>query len=127
MHRVSMKKLVLCVLILIILICSGCYLPIIYTKSPTGSIDPSFITVGVTTKEDVILKCGNPDSAWDEKIMISYRWETFAGTWIVVVPYGGNAGAVDRTSYLEIYFDENDIVKSYNLDSNTKLRPWLTK
>jgi hypothetical protein len=143
-----MRKFVLCILIFITLVCHGClYLPIIYTKSPTGSVDPSFITIGVTTKEDVILRCGAPwtvlgvpgdrkevtyqevqDSVvlGDEK-MITYRWETFAGTWIIVGPYTGAVGAVDRNTNLVIYFDENDIVKSYDMDRDTTIRPWLAK
>jgi hypothetical protein len=117
-----MRKFVLCILIFITLVCHGClYLPIIYTKSPTGSVDPSFITIGVTTKEDVILKCGNPDSAWDEKIVISYRWETFAGILIIGLRGGGDV-ALDRTSYLDIFFDEHDVVKNYNLNSDTRPR-----
>jgi len=126
-----MKKPILFVLILIISVCSGClYLPIIYTKSGAGSVDPSFIIIGLTTKEDVILRCGAPwkvqDSVvLDDEKMISYRWDTFGGIWIFSAGYGSGAmGAVDRTTHLVIDFDENDVVKSYDIDRDTKLRQW---
>lgn len=97
--------------------CSGClYLPIIYTKSPTGSIDPSFIKIGLTTKEDVILRCGNPSwiALTDEK-QISYKWTTSLGVVIAGAYYTGGAGALEATESLVIDFDDNDVVKSYKI------------
>jgi hypothetical protein len=131
-QAVSMKKLILCVLILITLVGHGCiYIPIIYTKSPTGSVDPSFITIGVTTKEDVILKCGNPFGVrdgvvLDDEKMITYRWDTAEGMLFVSLGgRSGGAGSIESTSVLRIEFDENDFVKSYKLDRDRSLRQWL--
>ena len=112
-----MKKLILCVLILIIFVCHGCYLPIIYTESPTGSIDTSFITVGVTTKEDVVLRLGGPKSVRDEsghseRIFI-YGWSTSRG---VILGYGVSS-TIGSTTYVKISFDENDIVKDYGVEN----------
>ena len=148
-----MRKVILCVLILITLACHGCiYIPAIYTKSGAGSIDPSFITIGVTTKEDVILRCGNPwrvlgvpgdrkvityqeyltyrevqDSVvLDDEKMITYRWDTAEGMLFVSLGgRSGGAGSIESTSVLRIEFDENDFVKSYNLDRDRSFRQWL--
>jgi outer membrane protein assembly factor BamE (lipoprotein component of BamABCDE complex) len=115
-----MKKLVLCVLILSTFVCYGCEL-YIYTfqTNRTGTIDPSFIKVGVTTKEDVVLRCGYPSSAVsnDERVY-TYSWTTSKYTRLE------SRTLVDSiesyTTYLQIYFDENNFVKNYTLDEKKK-------
>jgi hypothetical protein len=120
-----MKKLVLSVLILIALVSHGClFIPVIYTKSGPGSIDPSFITIGVTTKEDIILRCGKPWAVNDDEKVISYQWWTVAGVVIAGYYRAGGAGHIESSSYLRIDFDENDIVKSYDVERDTKFHNW---
>ena len=116
-----MKKHILCVLIFSILVCHGCiYIPAIYTKSGTP-IDPSFITVGVTTKEDVVQRCGNPSVTSDDEKIFTYRWNTaggvFVGLYMPVV-------ALEYATSLNIYFDENDIVKDYNLEKKNQSKKY---
>ena len=117
-----MKRLVLYVLILSTLVCYyGCiYIPVIYTTSETGSIDPSFITSGVTTKEEVILRCGAPNEVRGSKEeVITYQWSTFRGVivaWLIPRPWEG-------TTFLTIEFDENDIVKGSNKGYKTTQAP----
>ena len=90
-------------------------LNLIFSTSTTGTIDPSFIKVGVTTKEDVVLRCGYPFSAVsnDERVF-TYSWTTSKYTRL------NSRTLVDsiesHTTYLKIYFDENDIVKNYTLE-----------
>lgn len=121
-----MKKLILCVFILITLACHGCiYIPAIYTKSPTGSIDPSFITIGMTTKEDVILKCGDP--SWvdteGEKV-IGYRWTTLLGV-VMAGGRSGGAGTIESSAFLVIDFDEDDVVKNYKTTRDWSGSKWF--
>ena len=115
-----MKKLSLYVLILSTVVCYGCELSYLtFQTSRTGTIDPSFIKVGVTTKEDVVLRCGYPSSAVsnDERVF-TYSWTTSKYTRL------NSRTLVDsiesHTTYLKIYFDEKDIVKNYTLDEKKK-------
>ena len=42
-----------------------------------GTIDPSFITVGATTKEQVVLRCGYPSATVsDDEKVFTYSWDT---------------------------------------------------
>jgi len=115
-----MKKLVLCVLILSTVVCHGC--PVyIYTFQTVraGTIDPSFIKVGVTTKEDVVLRCGYPSSAVsnDERVY-TYSWNTSKYTRLESRTLVDSIES--HTTYLKVYFDNNDIVKNYTLDEKKK-------
>ncbi len=109
-----MKKLILCVLILSSLGCHGCIDPIQIVRLRTiisGSIDPSFITVGTTTKEQVVLRCGYPSAAVsDDERVFTYSWGTFRDF----------SSPEWHITYLKIFFDENDIVKNYTLDKKKK-------
>jgi|GEM_PF-4753767 hypothetical protein len=107
-----MKKLILCVLILCTLGCHGCgpaYLR--FRTIISGSIDPSFITVGTTTKKQVVLRCGYPSAAVsDDERVFTYSWDTFRDF----------SSPEWHITYLKIFFDENDIVKNYTLDKKKK-------
>ena len=108
-----MKKLILCVLILCTLGCHGCwpYLNLRFRTIISGSIDPSFITVGTTTKEQVVLRCGYPSAAVsDDERVFTYSWDTFRDF----------SSPEWHITYLKIFFDENDIVKNYTLDKKKK-------
>lgn len=115
--KVPAKKLILSLLILSILACHGCIFPatLILVKATTGSIDPSFIKVGVTTKEQVVLRCGYPFAAVsDDERVLTYSWDTVKYTRGDVALFESDAKSYP--TYLKIYFDENNIVKNYMLE-----------
>jgi hypothetical protein len=74
----------------------------------------------VTTKEEVILRCGAPNEVRGSKEeVITYQWSTFRGVivaWLIPRPWEG-------TTFLTIEFDENDIVKGYNKGYKTTQAP----
>jgi hypothetical protein len=110
-----MKRLIFCVLILSTIACHGCVavpLDFRYSAVGRGYIDPSFITVGVTTKEDVVLRCGYPSATVsDDEKVFTYSWDTS-----IVQSYPFSDSPRSYTTYLNIHFDENDIVKSYTFE-----------
>jgi outer membrane protein assembly factor BamE (lipoprotein component of BamABCDE complex) len=100
------------------LVCYGCYESpsIIYSTTPTP-FDISFIKVGVTTKEDVILSFGNPFTVDNNERRLSYLWGFRKSAVIVVgffVPIP--TGFKKESDLLHIYLDENDIVMSYTFE-----------
>jgi len=119
--KVPMKKLILFLLIVSILTCHGCIYPNpIYSGSVrTGFIDTSFITVGVTTKEQVVLRCGYPFSAVsDDERVFTYSWAIYEYNNYGDLQVGDRVKSY--TTYLKIHFDENDIVKNFTLDEKKK-------
>jgi hypothetical protein len=120
-----MKKLILCVLILCTLGCHGCIPELVFTSTEfrtiiSGSIDPSFITVGATTKEQVVLRCGYPSAAVsDDERVFTYSWDTFKALFVQNIFFDSSSPEW-HTTYLKIFFDENDIVKNYTLDKKKK-------
>ena len=116
MLRGPMKKLSLYVLILSTLACHGCgeLPPINYSTSPLIHVDISFIKVGVTTKEDVVLTLGNPYRVGPDERQLTY-WSSIREGFVlgVVLYIPIPLGTKHTSEFLRIYFDENDIVKSY--------------
>jgi len=123
MLRGPMKKLSLYVLILSTLACHGCgeLPPINYSTSPAGNVDSSFIKVGVTTKEDVVLALGYPFRVDPSERHLTYLSSFHKGVVIelaffIPIP----VGTKNTMEYLHIHFDENDIVKNYYLNEQVK-------
>jgi outer membrane protein assembly factor BamE (lipoprotein component of BamABCDE complex) len=117
--RVPMKILILCVLILSILGCYGCLAPttIFIETIRKGSVDPSFIKVGVTTKEDVVLAFGNPFTVDNNERRLTYLSGFRKSAVIVVVLFVPIPADFKKESdLLHIYLDENDIVMSYTFE-----------
>lgn len=120
-----MKKLILCLPILSILVCHCSGVIIRNIEMTTGSIDPSFIRLGSTTKEDVVLRCGYPSTAvsGDEKVF-TYSWRTTTTRKVTPIIFDISSDMPPTLhtyiTDLQIHFDENDIVKNYTLDEKKK-------
>jgi outer membrane protein assembly factor BamE (lipoprotein component of BamABCDE complex) len=115
-----MKKLSLYVLILSTLVCHGCGTlpPINYSTSPAENIDSSFLKVGVTTKEDVVLAFGypykvGPDERWLIYVSGFRKGVVVELALFIPIPVG-TKGTLE---FLHIHFDENDIVSDYEFRS----------
>jgi len=102
-----------------ILACHGCGTlpPITYSTSPAENVDASFIKVGVTTKEDVILAFGNPFTVDNNERRLTYLSGFRKSAVIVVVLFVPIPADFKKESdLLHIYLDENDIVMSYTFE-----------
>lgn len=66
----------------------------------------SFIESGVTTREDVLLRLGEPDVVWHDERFFAYRWITVTG---YVFMAGGNSGAA-----VPMDKDRHDLVIEFN-------------
>ena len=69
-----------------------------------GEIDESdiaFLEEGKTTREDVLLRFGEPDVVLRDQRILAYHWEVSKGIWLLVGagPYGaGGAAGIDDKS-----------------------------
>jgi len=110
-------------------LCLGCVVIPVPTKEHTptgfntrGEIDAAavaFIQVGSTSKEEVLLKLGEPDGVWKDERYFLYRWTSVRGgylIWIAADPNAGNSGiggaTLERERYdLLIEFDNRGVVR----------------
>jgi outer membrane protein assembly factor BamE (lipoprotein component of BamABCDE complex) len=112
------------ILILSLLCHSCCAVPTIPTTDTLrGPIDDetlSFIQVGKTTKEDVLLKLGNPSTCSEDEKSFKYCWVIVHGIWFLL----GGGGIIGKTHWLSVQFDENGIVEKYEChrSSYTEIR-----
>ncbi len=113
------------------LLCAGCIIlpipiPTAERYSDRASIKKEsleFIEVGSTKLEEVLLNLGHPDSGrYAEEVILEYDWTVKAGQWVVpwlTMPPGTGGvltGPISVWRYeLRIEFDENGIVKSYEI------------
>lgn len=75
--------------------------------------DLAQIFPGVSTKEDVLLRFGEPDAVMRNRTVFLYRWEVSVGT---LVAYSGG-GEIVKSYYVLLEFNENGML-SYVLNGN---------
>jgi outer membrane protein assembly factor BamE (lipoprotein component of BamABCDE complex) len=123
-------------LLCISFICAGCIILPIPTKEhycntsecnkmlsrrhiPEDRLD--FINVGKTTKEEILLKIGEPDWSSNEDNTFEYHWSMVKGYVVIIivffVPYGGASGTANaipwvKKHYFLIQFDDQNKVRS---------------
>ena len=78
--------------------------------------DPKVVLhAGITTRDEVIARLGQPTAIWEEKRIFAYSWDQvkWAMLWLVGAYSGMAGGVVDLPTHhmLLIQFDENDRVK----------------
>lgn len=94
----------------------GCVIPIptpenkVLAGTPVTEEQLAFMKSGVTMKESVLARLGEPQIIWDDAHIFVYEWEVRHGIllWAVGAGYSGGFGAADlRTRYvLIIQFDD---------------------
>jgi len=104
-------------------LCVGCV--IIPTEEHTpkdfntrGEIDAKafeFMRVGSTSKEEVLLKLGEPDAVWEDERNFLYLWVTIRGYFAFAIPAPGGPGGGGPIGVkwyeLLIEFDEQGVIK----------------
>jgi outer membrane protein assembly factor BamE (lipoprotein component of BamABCDE complex) len=88
-----------------------------YDSNSRRNITPdtaSSLVPGVTTREEVIMRLGEPNHVADDGRRIGYAWEKVKA--IVAAGYGGSGGAgeIERGYLLEITFDHRNKVREVN-------------
>ena len=114
---------------------SGCIvapIPQDHVNGRAVNVDPLTIKTGVTTEEDVLLRLGDPDAIWNERLFV-YSWDhvNWAILWMIGAETGGAAGTLDippRHQMLLIQFDEGGHVLRTDrteVPSDTNLQEFL--
>lgn len=78
----------------------------------------AFLTIGATTKNEVMTRLGSPDVIWEEARLFAYNWEMRQGIllWAVGAYYSGAAGMSDIPKHyvLIIQFDDQNRVQRFD-------------
>jgi hypothetical protein len=104
----------------LILFSSGCIvIPTpehrIQGRVPCDSDKTTFMVKDTTSKEEVLLKLGEPDLVLNRESIFVYRWEMVAA-YFAVGGYGGGAvGPIQRTNFLIIEFDDKNRVSRHEV------------
>jgi hypothetical protein len=75
--------------------------------------DLTFIKVGTTTREDVLLRFGEPDVVLYDQRVLAYHWEVNVG-----VILGDHGVMIDKTYLLMFDFDEQGCLKRFQTISS---------
>ena len=113
--------------ILISALCTGCVMIIPtleHVEGPTrGVIEQETlgsIRAGVTTREEVLLRLGEPDVVMRNERLFGYHWVTVWGKFFVAYGGAGGGGPLWQTRYLALFeFDEKGIVKRHEVKEET--------
>ncbi len=97
---------------------SGCVVvpvPQDHVNGRAVTSDPLMLKPNVTTEEEVLLRLGDPDSIWSDRVFV-YTWDHvhWAILWAVGTEGGGTGGMFDVTpahQMLIVQFDDTGHVK----------------
>ena len=78
--------------------------------------DSSKIVPGETTREEILLRFGEPSASLDEGKVFIYAWIMNAGIWAVGAGYSGDAGEIRQKNLFLVEFDDNHFVKKHELN-----------
>jgi hypothetical protein len=68
-----------------------------------------------TSKEEVLLKLGEPDLVLNRESIFVYRWEMVAAYFAAGGFGAGVAGPIQRTKFLIIEFDDKNVVSRHEI------------
>ena len=80
------------------------------TRQNVSAKDAQQIQTGVASREEVLLRFGEPDATFGEGRRFVYLWGDIVAWFFVGAGYSGTGGEVSRGSMLEVDFDANGIV-----------------
>ena len=84
-------------------------------RVPCDEEKTTFIMKETTSKEEVLLKLGEPDLVLNRERIFVYRWEMVAA-YFVVGGYGGGAiGPIQRPHFLIIEFNDKNIISRHEV------------
>jgi hypothetical protein len=94
----------------------------IFSRGPIDDETLSFIQVGITTKEDVLLKLGNPTFCSKNDDSLEYCWPRFYGGLILASKDTAGTLGIGKTDCVSVEFDEHGILKKYEVKRNVELQ-----
>jgi len=94
--------------------------------------DQHSLRLGESTREEVLLRFGEPDLCLDEGAVFIYRWERIAGILIIAGGYSAAGADIHRTNLFLLAFDtegrltRTDHQKGVFLNTNRRAAAWAS-
>ncbi len=105
--------------VLLLWVGTGCYLPIKQvppqSREYSSGLQDNFAP-GQTSRTDVLLAMGEPDSVSFDESILTYRWQTIDG--IIVVTQCTPPIEVTSETTLTLSFDEDGVLQDINITSS---------
>jgi hypothetical protein len=107
--RMRLNRIRVPLVSLVLLALAGCLAiptPEHSLKAGHGQIkrkDLAPLKVGVTTREDVLLRFGEPDAITPDECIMAYWWRVISGYFCVGAPYGGGAAGPYCKDYILMF------------------------
>ena len=84
-------------------------------RVPCDEEKTTFIMKETTSKEEVLLKLGEPDLVLNQERIFVYRWEMVAAYFFVGGYGAGAMGPISRPHFLIIEFDDKNIISRHEV------------
>ena len=112
------RLLLMCIFLVVLAGCAIIPTPECGLLEGRGKIDKSdiaFLTVGKTTKEDVLLRFGEPDMIFHNQRVLIYHWQVIHGYYVWAAPYAavGDMGPISKDYSVMLEFDEQEHLKRF--------------
>jgi hypothetical protein len=81
-----------------------------------GMIEPEdteTLQVGVTTREAILLRYGEPEATLNQQAIFVYRWTRVQGYWAIAGGYQAYGAPIGKTTLLMFEFDAQNLLKRY--------------
>ena len=119
-----------CIFLIVLVGCFGAAIPTpVHLVEGRGKIDESdiaFLTLSKTTREEVLLRFGEPDLVLDDQRILIYHWKLSYGYWFIAIGGTGDAGPIPKDYLFMLEFDEKGRLKRFErsgiMGSNTFIR-----
>ena len=87
----------------------------------------SFMKPRFTSKEEVLLKLGEPEYVWNNGLKFVYHWKVTRGFLIYGAGYTGGINSLGKDYILLIHFDQDDQLLRFEIKSDEfsdELKQW---
>ena len=84
-------------------------------RVPCDDEKTTFMVKDTTSKEEVLLKLGEPDLVLNRERIFVYRWEMVAAYFFVGGYYAATGGPIQRPHFFIIEFDDKNIVARHEV------------
>lgn len=84
-------------------------------RVPCDDEKTAFVVKETTSKEEVLLKLGEPDLVLVHERIFVYRWEMVAGYFFVGSYYAAAGGPIQRPHFLIIEFNDRNVVSRHEV------------
>lgn len=79
-------------------------------RGQINEADMLFLELGKTTRDEILLRFGEPDLILNQDRIMIYHWSVSHGYWFVGAYYSGAGGPIPKDYLFMIEFDENGVL-----------------